>query len=313
MIYPKILIISSLYDFSTDLVCAELKTLGVCYLRINRDEFKTYNIILDPINVILSIELKGVKFQISEESLKTIYYRAPTFLREIFISDITEEEQLERTQWAAFLRSLVVFNKATWYNNPSDTYKAEIKSYQLYIASKIGFHVPDTIITNYVDSTNIKYKKAAIKSIDTALVSNKDEEGFVYTNIYPVKELVNAHYTSPFFIQEALLPKIDIRVTVVKDIVVGIDIRGDELLNEDWRKYKYHLSYNLISLPKNIESKCIQLLADLNLNFGAIDLVLVDNRYYFIEINPTGEWSWLQQNTGYKFDALIAKSLTKYE
>lgn len=312
MIHPNILIISSLYDFSTDLVCAELNALGACYLRVNRDEFKTYDIVLDPIRAELFIDIKGVKFQIEETSLKTIYYRAPTFLREIFVSDITEEEQLEQTQWAAFLRSLIVFNKATWYNNPSDTYKAEIKSYQLNIASKIGFLVPDTIITNYVNSTNYEYKKAAIKSIDTALVSSKGEEGFVYTNIYPVEELTNAHYTSPFFIQEALLPKIDIRVTVVKDYVIGIDIRGHELLDEDWRKYKYHLTYNLISLPKEIESKCIRLLEELNLNFGAIDLVLVDDRYYFIEINPTGEWSWLQQSTGYKFDALIAEHLTKY-
>lgn len=313
MIHPNILIISSLYDFSTDLVCAQLSASGACYLRINRDEFKTYNITLDPINVKLSIEIKGLKFQIDEESLKTIYYRAPTFLREIFVSDITVEDQLEQTQWAAFLRSLIVFNKAEWYNNPSNTYKAEIKSYQLNIASRIGFNVPDTIITNYVNSANYKYKKVAIKSIDTALVSTKDEEGFVYTNIYPVEELINTHYTSPFFIQEALLPKIDIRVTVIKGSVIAIDIRGDELLDEDWRKYKYHLTYSFISLPNEIESKCIHLLEKLNLNFGAIDLVLVGDRYYFIEINPTGEWSWLQQSTGYKFDTLIAKHLTKYE
>ena len=313
MIHPNILIISSLYDFSTDLICAELNALNACYLRINRDEFKTYTIILNPIKAELSIEIKGVKFLIEEESLKTIYYRAPTFLREIFISDITEEEQLERTQWAAFLRSLIIFNKATWYNNPSDTYKAEIKSYQLNIASKIGFLVPDTIITNYINPAKYKHKRVAIKSIDTALISNKSEEGFVYTNIYPIEELTSAHYTSPFFIQEALLPKVDIRVTVVKDSVIGVDIRGHDLLDEDWRKYKYHLTYSLISLPKEIESKCISLLEELNLNFGAIDLVIVDGRYYFIEINPTGEWSWLQQSTGYKFDALITKHLAKYE
>jgi glutathione synthase/RimK-type ligase-like ATP-grasp enzyme len=45
------------------------------------------------------------------------------------------------------------------------------------------------------------------------------------------------------------------------------------------------------------------------LNFGAIDLIFHNNEYYFIEINPTGEWSWLQKITGYKFDELIVKSL----
>ena len=313
MVFPNILIISSLYDFSTDLVCVELHKLGACYIRINRDEFKTYNIFFNPIKPELIIKIKNAEFRITDEHLKTVFYRAPTFLREIFVSDLAEEEQLERTQWAAFLRSLVVFDRAIWYNNPSDVYKAEIKSYQLYVASRIGFLVPDTIITNYIHSNSYKYEKAAIKSIDTALISNNNEEGFIYTNIYSVNELVNAHYTSPFFIQEALLPKIDIRVTIVKNTIIGIDIRGDDLLDEDWRKYKFHLTYSLIYLPQEIESKCIQLMKNLNLNFGAIDLVQVNDKYYFIEINPTGEWSWLQENTGYHFDILIAKSLMGYE
>ncbi|MCC8199662.1 MAG: hypothetical protein LIP06_14145 [Tannerellaceae bacterium] len=312
MIYPDILIVSNLHDFSTDLVCAELNSLQTNYLRINRDEFKTYKIAFNPIKAELTVEIKNVTFKINSTKLKSIYYRAPTFLREVFVSEITEEEQLERTQWAAFIRSLVVFENATWFNNPSYIYKAEIKSYQLYTASNIGFNVPETVVTNYITPTDY-HQKVAIKSIDTALVSNKEEEGFVYTNIYSVEELENAHYTSPFFIQEALIPKVDIRVTVIKNTVIGIDIRGDKLLEEDWRKYKYNLNYNIISLPTDIELKCIQLLEKLNLNFGAIDLVLMDNQYYFIEINPTGEWSWLQQNTGYKFDTLIAKSLIEHE
>ena len=31
----------------------------------------------------------------------------------------------------------------------------------------------------------------------------------------------------------------------------------------------------------------------LGLEFGAIDLALQDDVYYFLEINPTGEWGWL--------------------
>ena len=35
----------------------------------------------------------------------------------------------------------------------------------------------------------------------------------------------------------------------------------------------------------------------LNLSFGGIDLALVEKKYYFIEINPTGEWGWLVSNS----------------
>ena len=70
------------------------------------------------------------------------------------------------------------------------------------------------------------------------------------------------------------------------------------------------MTYTIFELPKTIHDFCINYTKTLNLNFGAIDLVFHDNEYYFIEINPTGEWSWLQKNTGYKFDKLIVKSLT---
>lgn len=65
-------------------------------------------------------------------------------------------------------------------------------------------------------------------------------------------------------------------------------------LMEDWRRTdKDLLSYVLIQLPRSICDKLLQLMKHLGLTFGGIDLVLADNIYHFIEINPTGEWGWL--------------------
>jgi glutathione synthase/RimK-type ligase-like ATP-grasp enzyme len=47
------------------------------------------------------------------------------------------------------------------------------------------------------------------------------------------------------------------------------------------------------------------LLEALGLNFGAIDLVESKGSYFFIEINPTGEWGWLVGDER-RFDAEIA-------
>ena len=307
MKYPEVLLISNRFDFSTDFIAVELANQGVDFIRINRDELKDYSIEFDPIKPELKAQYKDYSFTVSTEYLKSVYYRAPTFLRDIFQEGLSEEEQLIRTQWAAFVRSLCVFENIKWLNNPADIYKAEIKPYQLFIANKLGMKIPKTIVTNVTLNSDFEFQ--AIKSIDTAIVTNGDNEGFVYTEIYEKNELKEVKYTSPFFIQQGLVPKIDIRVTVIENDVVAIRITSDKDIDEDWRRYKNELTYSVFELPKTVHDFCIKYTKKLNLNFGAIDLVLHNNEYYFIEINPTGEWSWLQKNTGYKFDELIVKSL----
>jgi len=307
MKYPKVLLISNSYDFSTDFVAVELNRQGTEYLRINRDELKDYLIEFDPITPEITGQYKDYSFTVSTKYLESIYFRAPTFLRDIFQENISEEEQLIRTQWTAFVRSLCVFENIKWVNNPVDIYKAEIKPYQLFMANKLGIKVPHTIISNKI--LNIGHKHRAIKSIDTAIISKGNEEGFVYTEIYNQNELKEEKYSSPFFIQQGLVPKLDVRVTVVDEFVVAVAITGDKTIDDDWRRYKNKLNYILLDLPEKVKDFCLHFVKALNLNFGAIDLILHESEYYFVEINPTGEWSWLQQNTGFRFDSLIVNSL----
>ncbi len=310
-ISPAILIVSNRYDFSTDFICIELNKQCISYWRMNRDELDEYTIDFDPINCILIATYKDIIIEITSSTLKTIYYRAPTFLRDIYQDAISEEDQLKRTQWIAFIRSLLVFEKVNWVNNPVNTYQAEIKALQLYKANQIGFKIPATKITNKMFVP--PYAMVAVKSIDTAILNLEDEEGFVYTEIYDKSEIVENHFGSPFFVQEGLVPKVDIRVTVAGDQVIAAKIVSDQDcgVDMDWRRFKDKLNYEIISLPKDVEKKCLQLVRELNLSFGGIDLVLHKNAYYFIEINPTGEWSWLQQNTGFRYDRAIVEALKK--
>ena len=47
----------------------------------------------------------------------------------------------------------------------------------------------------------------------------------------------------------------------------------------------------------------------LNLTFGGIDLALVGNKFYFIEVNPTGEWGWLTSCVKLPIDKAIVNTL----
>ncbi len=48
----------------------------------------------------------------------------------------------------------------------------------------------------------------------------------------------------------------------------------------------------------------------LGLRFGALDfLVTPDGEWYFLEINPNGQWAWIEQETGLPISDAIADAL----
>ena len=47
----------------------------------------------------------------------------------------------------------------------------------------------------------------------------------------------------------------------------------------------------------------------LSLSFGGINLALVGDTYYFIEVNPTGEWGWLTSCANLPIDKAIVYTL----
>ena len=65
-------------------------------------------------------------------------------------------------------------------------------------------------------------------------------------------------------------------------------------------------------LPLEEEQRCIRLVQELGQCFGAIDLVLHPERgYVFLEINPNGQWGWIEDFTGLPIAAAFADLLVR--
>jgi glutathione synthase/RimK-type ligase-like ATP-grasp enzyme len=314
-ISPEVLIVSNKHDYSTDYISHQLNKLDVSYLRLNRDQFSEFNFSLFPAGQKLIGKSNNLSFEIIPSKLKSIYFRAPIYLRDTYQPDLSPDEQLSRSQWASFIRGLTVFDNVLWVNHPQATYKAEIKPYQLHVAQKIGFTIPNTIVTNADNRLDIpnEKKKLIVKTLDPAILRIGDREAFIYSNIVEIEELLNADFSdAPVILQEALIPKIDIRVTVIDKTVFAVDIKQDgKGIDKDWRLEKNNIEYTEVELPCTLQKKCIKLVKELGLKFGAIDLILHDNQYYFIEINPTGEWAWLMEKTKLEIDKELVRLLLK--
>jgi ATP-GRASP peptide maturase of grasp-with-spasm system len=93
---------------------------------------------------------------------------------------------------------------------------------------------------------------------------------------------------------------------------MAIFSQADESTAVDYRKYNYETPNRNVpyQLPNSVED-CLRLLfSRLGLNTGSVDMIVdPSGQYYFLEINPSGEYDNLQHICNYDLDAKVAEWL----
>ncbi|MEB3285893.1 MAG: hypothetical protein VKJ04_00165 [Vampirovibrionales bacterium] len=117
----------------------------------------------------------------------------------------------------------------------------------------------------------------------------------------------------PVILQEYIPKQYELRITVVGKKIFPCAIYTQDIAGtnkSDWRAQTYQFRHEMIQLPQEIEERCFQLLERLKLQFGCIDMIVTpDNDYVFLEINPHGQWLWIEDLTGAKISESIADLL----
>ena len=186
---------------------------------------------------------------------------------------------------------------------------------QLLTAHEAGFDIPVTTCLNSERflGNQIGDSLLAIKGLDTVLVRTDTTEVFGYTNLVFRDELEEAELRgAPLVAQQALTDKLDLRVTVVEDKwwCASATDRGSGIAG-DWRLKKSNVVFSEFTLPQAIGVRCVELTRRLGLSFAAIDLALSQDRFFFLEVNPTGEWAWLQEEVQFPIASTLAELLTR--
>ncbi len=314
-IEPQVLLLASRYDLTCDYVISQLRRRSVQYLRLNSEDLPDSTVELDPIRRRLEIDCGGKNYVVTPGCLRSVLFRRPVFLREYGDDHCSPVERFARLQWAAFMRNLMLFHEARWINDPVATYRAEHKAVQLSIAAHLGFAVPDTRVTNapHLDLLGEGSRHVAVKGLDTILLRADGQELFGFTTFECSSALQPAAWRlAPATIQTALSNKLDIRVTVVEDRVFAASITANgQPISGDWRAQRANTQFSECNLPDETARRCRLLVRLLGLRFGGVDLALQDGEYYFLEVNPTGEWAWLVDAAGLPIDEAIADALAR--
>jgi glutathione synthase/RimK-type ligase-like ATP-grasp enzyme len=125
-----------------------------------------------------------------------------------------------------------------------------------------------------------------------------------YTQVVSTREIGYAHAVQqcPVIFQAYVPKRVEIRATVVGQRVFAAEIHSQQTQRTryDWRRYDhYETPYQPHRLPDDVAQLCVRLTEQLGLCYGAIDLILTpDGRYVFLEINPNGQYLWIEEATG---------------
>ena len=137
------------------------------------------------------------------------------------------------------------------------------------------------------------------KPIFHGLFVEKGSSYSVYTRRITERFRDNASLAvCPVLVQEEIPRLADVRATFIGNKSFIVDIRGSADL-VDWRDQRTDLIYSVSSLDEDTEKHCRNMLNALGLVYGAFDFIRTPGGgLVFLEVNPTGEWAWLENELG---------------
>lgn len=308
------------------------------FIRLNGDDFSS--------NSHFSIDLKkreiikgNESIKIREKDINVIWFRRwknpynqTTFFEKFKEENFSGEDVLLIEKYLKFLNQeevkltntcFSIFNNSFWIPKPEKAKGSLNKLEILLIAEEIGFNIPNTIITTSKEEVRsfLNYNNSIItKPISEA--STMIYKG-VLTPMF-TKEVFNNDIDDfpeiffPSLFQQNIIKQFEVRTFIHRKKIYSMAMfsQRDIKTNTDFRNYNDEKPNRYVPflLPKNIEKKIIRLLKKLDLNTGSIDLICdVNDNFYFLEINPVGQFGMVSLNCNYNIEKMIAKDLMKID
>jgi hypothetical protein len=317
-----ILIATNTQDITSDFVVAELRRRKVAFFRLNFDEFPqgAAGVVAGGSASPWRAEIRWSNRErtLDLNSIGSVLYRRPV---SPLPDPSIESPALRRfcvDESYDFLRGLLYSLDARWMSDPGNIRRAEHKVFQIQAAEKVGLCLPRTLVTNEPEEVHSFFEACSgqmvVKCLYKGFVNEPAAPAMIFTSTVTCDDLKDSASIRlcPSIFQERIDKSYDIRVTIVGEKVFAARIDTDTPASiPDWRVSKIEdIRHSLTVLPPTIERSCLDLVRNLGLEFGAIDFV-VDKRgnYFFLEINPNGQWAWIETSLGLPISATIVDHL----
>ena len=322
---PDVLLVTTKLDRASDTVADALKRTDTRFYRLNTEDL--------PVGAKSSCKFQTDAHRLcwhsegrttSLDGVKRVWFRRhrlPALPTDTVPAHA--EYCLRESQW--FVRGLLwnlaeQVRPANWMSLPVNIQRAESKMLQLHVAGRVGLAYPETLISNNPDEIRIFFAqqdgRVVAKPLRLGFFDYGNVQTAAYTTAVSTADLATDGplAVAPVIYQRHLEKRCDIRVTIIGDSIYAAAIHSQDVdsARVDWRRADVDLAHEVHVLPDEIATACRRLMKALNLHFGAIDLVLTPtDQYHFLEINPNGQWLWLEDKLGFPISERIMEWLCK--
>nr|WP_314464305.1 hypothetical protein [uncultured Novosphingobium sp.] len=247
------------------------------------------------------------------KAVRAVWWRRPQpFAVDAMVVGV-EDRSFALAETAAAVAGLWALLDARWINDPERDERATRKAWQLSVARECGLAIPRTLITNDPDRAREFVDSEGPQIIYKAFQGT--EEVWRETRILRASEheLLNTVRHAPVIFQQYIPATADLRVTIVGQRIFAAAIDSSRSSYPvDFRMDMQDARITEAKLPSDLCAALLRLMGRLGLVYGAVDLRLTpDGDYVFLEINPAGQWLFIELATGTPISATIADELTR--
>lgn len=310
-----LLIVTERGDFHADWLVLELEARGAPFVRFNTEDYPQQTKVVWRDTGEARLRFGGRQYSLSD--FNAVWYRRPVPPQ--MPADMAPAAAAwARSEAREALLGVWRTTHALWVNHPDRNRVAESKLAQLRVAGELGFEVPDTLVSNDPEAVRAFIAAHPEGVICKPLYDGRvpvggDERVFFTSRVDPESVPLGDLGPEPYLFQ-SLVPKLfDIRATVIGDEVFAarIDSQAGEETQTDWRRGRPGaLPHDVVELPDELSELCLALCRRFGLLFGAIDLACrPDGGHSFFEVNPNGQWAWVEHRTGLPLRARLADLL----
>lgn len=307
-----VLIISSRLDEHTLAVASELSRLGVTPQVLDLSEFPVHAALevryaADSGQNVLVRLRDGTRLDL--RAVQGIWWRRPQPLQLDTGVSVESHRRFAMNECHEAISGLWQCLDARWINRPWNDDLAHRKAYQLRVAQKVGLAIPNTLITNDpAAAREFIEERDGQPTIYKAFSATQEE--WRETRLVRAEELnlLDSVRFAPVIFQEYVTASYDLRVTVVGDDIFPAAIYSQETAYKiDCRMDIARARIEAVSMPEEIIAGLHHLMSELGLVYGAVDMRLTpEGRYVFLEINPAGQWLFVENRTKQPIAACLA-------
>jgi len=317
---PHVLIVSTVLDSATDEVAHLLAARDITVARWNTEEypFATRLVVVGDEQSVSMRVIQPHDAVTDLSSVTAVWYRRVRVPPRPDGMDAGVYDFCLRESRSSLIGALLgaLPETARWMSAPSAVWAAEHKIFQLAMARSCGLTVPATVVTNDASEARAAFARFGgrmiAKPVRTGYVEVEGSPHAIFTSAVSAADLedMTGAELSPVIYQPLIDKRCDVRVTVVGDrmFVAEIDSQSDPTASVDWRRTDDpYLPHQRGSLPDDVEQRVRCFMRRIGLTFGALDFIATpDGRLVFLEVNPNGQWLWLDDQLDLGISSAVA-------